>query len=64
VSKSIYQDFTPVESIVLGAVGKYVRDPLGSIIKIDGNLIGTDKFEHFAGTGFVYFKHFYLNMNQ
>lgn len=60
ISQSIYQDFTPEESIVLGGVGKYIRDPLGSVVKVHDVLVGTDKFEHFAGTGFVYFKQHHL----
>ncbi len=59
--KSIYSDFDAKDSIVLGIYSKYVTNPLGSIINISGNYVGTDKFEHFAGTGYVYFMSHYIN---
>jgi hypothetical protein len=57
---SIYSDFNARESFVLGYFARHINDPLGSLIKIKNRVVGTDKFEHFAGTGFAYFKNYYL----
>ena len=60
-ANSIYGDFTARDSVVLGFYSKYITDPLATAINIHGHFVGTDKFEHFAGTGFVYFKNHYLH---
>ncbi|MBC7537654.1 MAG: hypothetical protein H7281_02440 [Bacteriovorax sp.] len=57
---SIYGDFTLGDSIVLGFYSKHINDPLASALNIRGHYVGTDKFEHFAGTGFLYFASYYL----
>jgi hypothetical protein len=57
---SIYSDFNARESFVLGYFARHINDPLGSLIKIKNRIVGTDKFEHFAGTGYAYFKNYYL----
>jgi len=61
--ESIYSDFNARESFVLGYFARHINDPLGSLIKIQERIVGTDKFEHFAGTGYAYFKNFYLKNN-
>ena len=54
VKKSIYRDFTPKESIVLGLVSKLspVHSPNLRMGKV---YLGSDKFEHFFSSGFRYF---------
>jgi hypothetical protein len=56
---SVYGSLTPKDSIVLGFYSKYITDPLASAINIRGHFVGTDKFEHFTGTGFRYFRNYY-----
>ncbi|OUR97159.1 hypothetical protein A9Q84_12595 [Halobacteriovorax marinus] len=58
-SDSIYQDFKWFQAIVPGLFAK-ISDPAGKVMRVNGVLIGTDKFEHFFGSGFNYFKKFYL----
>ena len=54
VKKSIYRDFSPKESIVLGLVSKL--SPVHSPNLRMGNVyLGSDKFEHFFSSGFRYF---------
>lgn len=62
-ANSIYEDFTTRDSLVLGFYSRNINDPIASAINIRGHFVGTDKFEHFAGTGFRYFKHRYLKKN-
>jgi len=56
---SIYQDLNAIDSIILGGTGK-LTEVAGSIININGHLIGTDKLEHLFGRGLVYYKRYYL----
>lgn len=60
---SIYGNFTTSDSIILGFYSKHITDPLASVLNIHGHFVGTDKFEHFAGTGFLYFENHYLKKN-
>lgn len=58
--QSIYSQFTPKDAIVTGLLSKRLYDSSASVINIKGHLVGTDKFEHFSGTGYRYFKSYYL----
>jgi len=58
--ESIYQDFKWYEAIVQGGTAR-ISDPIASQMKVGNILIGTDKFEHFLGSGYHYFNKFYLD---
>lgn len=58
--KSIYAQFAPKDAIVTGLLSKRVYDTSASVLNINGYQIGTDKLEHFSGTGYRYFKSYYL----
>ena len=58
-SESIYRDFKWYQAIVPGLIAK-INDPAGQTMRVNGVLIGTDKFEHFLGSGFNYFKKHFL----
>lgn len=60
VRESIYRRLSTKDSIVLAAMGKLLNKKLGSLLKFGDHVIGTDKFEHFLGSGFRYFKNHYL----
>jgi hypothetical protein len=59
IRESIYSDFKWFQSIIQGAYA-YIKDPTAAHMKVNGVLVGTDKFEHFMGTGFIYFRRHYL----
>lgn len=59
--KSIYSLFSPKDAIVTGLLSKRFYDSSASVLNVNGYLIGTDKFEHFSGTGYRYFKSYYLD---
>lgn len=63
IRDSIYSDWTWKEAIVLGGWSR-VTDPSAATLNINGHFIGTDKFEHFLGSGFLYFKEYHLKGNQ
>ncbi len=58
LKKSIYREFGPFTSPVLGGLGK-LSDTSGVIIRMGENQIGSDKFEHFFGRGYAYFVRYY-----
>lgn len=61
VSQSIYADVTGADAIVLGLIQNRMFDTkLGSVVRVGDYRAGTDKFEHFSGTGFSYFRKYYL----
>lgn len=60
VKDSIYQDFKWFQAFVPGLIARLFKDPSGHIIRVDQFYVGTDKFEHFMGTGFRYFKNYHL----
>jgi len=60
--ESIYQDFKWYEAIVQGGTSR-ISDPIADQMKINGILVGTDKFEHFMGSGYRYFNKFRLEQN-
>jgi len=59
--ESIYTDWTPWDGYLLGRKAAE-KSPLalGPLVNIDGIRVGTDKFEHIFGRGFMYFKRHYL----
>ncbi|MFT6071440.1 MAG: hypothetical protein ACJAT2_001619 [Bacteriovoracaceae bacterium] len=60
VKESIYQDWKWYQAPVPGGWARVVNDPSASMLKVNGVFIGDDKFEHFLGSGFAYFKKNYL----
>ncbi len=56
IEESIYADFKWYQSVVQGFFGRVFEDPTAATIKINGVMMGTDKFEHFLGSGFRYFE--------
>ena len=60
IEESIYQDFNWYQSPIQGLWGRVATDPTAALIKVNGVLLGTDKFEHFMGSGYNYFKTYYL----
>ncbi|MBG07871.1 MAG: hypothetical protein CME68_03885 [Halobacteriovoraceae bacterium] len=58
VKKSIYRDFGPSESIVLGILSK-LRPVHSPNLRMGDVYLGSDKFEHFFSSGFRYFKSHY-----
>ncbi|MBT3586973.1 MAG: hypothetical protein HN509_18825 [Halobacteriovoraceae bacterium] len=58
---SIYQDFTTREAPVQGFYARYIFDPTATVVRMGDYIVGSDKFEHFMGSGFRYFKNFYLS---
>jgi hypothetical protein len=63
IEDSIYQDFSWIQSPIQGFWGRVVSDPTAALIKVNNVFIGTDKFEHFMGSGFRYFKTYHLDKN-
>jgi len=59
IKDSIYADFTSIESFIMGGLG-LIFDSNAPVVNIQGHQIGSDKFEHFFGMGYFYFKRFYL----
>ncbi len=59
--KSIYSQFKAKDALVTGLLSKRIYDTSATVLNINGHQVGTDKFEHFSGTGFRYFKSFYLD---
>ena len=57
---SVYKDFKWWNSFVLVVLGKLYKGAHGAILNLDGHLIGTDKFEHLFGRGFLYFKRHHM----
>tara|TARA_Y100000590_G_scaffold470711_1_gene668301 strand:- start:152231 stop:153217 length:987 start_codon:yes stop_codon:yes gene_type:complete len=60
VKESVYRDFKWWNSFVLMVVGRLYDGAHGAVINFNDHLIGTDKFEHMFGRGFLYFKRYYL----
>ena len=58
VNKSIYRDFTPKESIVLGFLSK-LRPVHSPNLRMGEVYLGSDKFEHFFSSGYRYFNAHY-----
>lgn len=55
-TQSIYRDFKWYEAVIPGLYARLFSDPAGKILNLGGHLVGTDKFEHFMGTGYKYFR--------
>ncbi len=58
VKESIYRDFSPKESIVLGFLSK-LRPVHSPNLRMGEVYLGSDKFEHFFSSGFRYFNAHY-----
>lgn len=63
VTESIYQDFDFFQSPIQGGFARIITDPTGRVINFNGVRVGTDKFEHMMGSGFKYFRSYYLKNN-
>lgn len=59
--ESVYADWNSWDGFLLGRPSA-ANSPLalGPLVNIDGIRVGTDKFEHIFGRGFMYFKRHYL----
>ncbi|WP_127715994.1 hypothetical protein [Halobacteriovorax sp. HLS] len=55
VRETIYADFRWFEAPIVGLLSKFISDSTGHNIRFGQYYVGTDKFEHFLGTGFKYF---------
>lgn len=60
VENSIYQDFKWYEAYVPGLFARTFKDPSAMLLRVKDVKLGNDKFEHFLGSGFNYFKKHYL----
>jgi hypothetical protein len=60
VRESIYAGFRWYEAPIVGFMSKVLSDATGHNLRFGEYYIGTDKFEHFLGSGFKYFKKKYL----
>jgi hypothetical protein len=61
IEDGIYQDFKWYQSFVQGFWGRRVaKDPTAANLNVNGIRVGTDKFEHFMGSGFRYYKKNYI----
>jgi hypothetical protein len=56
--QSIYADFKWHEAYTT-AIKNIYKDTEADLIKVNGHLIGTDKFEHFFGRGYAYYVRYY-----
>jgi hypothetical protein len=63
VEASIYKDWEWQDALVPAVFARRFLDPSGTVINVGGVRVGTDKFEHFSGSGFAYFKSYYLENN-
>jgi hypothetical protein len=58
---SIYGNWTPANGFGLGlGMMKKAKSTLASVVILDKQLVGVDKFEHMFGQGFLYFTDNYL----
>jgi hypothetical protein len=57
---SIYKDFKWWNSFALVVVGRLYKEAHGAVLNYNGHLIGSDKFEHLFGRGYLYFKRHHL----
>lgn len=60
IEESIYQDFKWYQSFVQGFWARRVKDPTAPTLRVGEVLVGTDKFEHFMGSGFLYYRKNYI----
>ena len=60
VEASIYKDWEWQDALVPAVFARRFQDPSGTVINVGGVRVGTDKFEHFSGSGFAYFESYYL----
>ena len=56
---SIYQDFTFMDAFLL----RLTSLSFVSVINVNGNIVGSDKFGHFFAQGYTNFKRAYINTN-
>lgn len=66
IEESVYSTWSWKEAIIMGGYSRMV-DPSAATLNMNGHYIGTDKFEHFLGSGYRYFNKHYLkneNMNE
>lgn len=59
LSKTIYRDMDFFDSVILGGYSKVFKDSSGAIVRMGKFQIGSDKFEHFFGRGWAYYKRRY-----
>ncbi|HEC11774.1 MAG TPA: hypothetical protein ENI80_00730 [Acidiferrobacteraceae bacterium] len=54
--KTIYRDFRFYEAPSMGTIGR-----ISAIVRVQDNIVGSDKFGHFFAQGYGYFKRAYLD---
>ena len=54
--KTIYRDFRFYETPSMGTIGR-----ISAIVRVQDNIVGSDKFGHFFAQGYGYFKRAYLD---
>ena len=55
LDESIYRGLSAVDSPVLGGLGQ-VGNPMGTVLNLDGFIVGSDKFEHVFGFGYGFYR--------
>ena len=55
LNESIYRGLSPLDSPVLGGLGQ-VGNPMGTVLNLDGLIVGSDKFEHVFGFGYGFYR--------
>ncbi len=60
IRESIFQDFRWFEAIIPGLFARIFQDPSAKLLQVGDVRLGNDKFQHFMGSGFRYFKTHYL----
>lgn len=60
LKEGIYKRFFWYDAFVPGIYGRLIEDPSASVVRMNDQLVGVDKFEHFVGSGYRYFQKYYL----
>lgn len=61
IDQSIYKSLNVWQSPVMAGASRVMKDTSGVIVKMGDTQIGSDKFEHFFGRGWAYFKKLYIH---
>lgn len=55
LDESVYRDLAALDSPVLGGLG-HVSNPMGTVLRFEDLIIGSDKFEHAFGFGYGFYR--------
>ena len=55
LNASVYRSLNALDSPVLGGLGQ-VGNPMGTVLRLDDFIIGSDKFEHVFGFGYGFYR--------